>query len=78
MLVLELADFNATREMGPILALGIVVMVAGRADAAAGAAVALGRRAFWPAIPRVEARAAAAPAPLWRARRAPGRPPPAR
>ena len=28
MLVLELADFNATREMGPILALGIIVMVA--------------------------------------------------
>ena len=27
MLVLALADFNATREMGPILALGIVVMV---------------------------------------------------
>ena len=28
MLVLALADFNATREMGPILALGIVVMLA--------------------------------------------------
>ena len=38
MLVLSLADFNATREMGPLLALGIVVMMALRADAAAGAA----------------------------------------
>ena len=28
MLVLALADFNATREMGPILALGVAVMVA--------------------------------------------------
>ena len=28
MLVLALADFNATREMGPILALGIAVMIA--------------------------------------------------
>ena len=38
MLVLSLADFNATREMGPLLALGIVVMMACGADAAAGAA----------------------------------------
>ena len=28
MLVLALADFNAIREMGPLLALGIVVMMA--------------------------------------------------
>ena len=35
MLVLALADFNATREMGPILALGIAVDVARRPDPAA-------------------------------------------
>ena len=36
MLVLAVADFNATREMGPILALGVAVMVCRGADAAAG------------------------------------------
>ncbi len=38
MLVLTLADFRATRDMGPVLALGIAVMVARRAHAAARAA----------------------------------------
>jgi RND superfamily putative drug exporter len=54
MLVLELADFNATREMGPILALGIVVMVAAGLTLLPALLGAFGRRAFWPAIPRVE------------------------
>jgi RND superfamily putative drug exporter len=51
MLVLELADFNATREMGPILALGIIVMVAAGLTLLPALLVAFGRRAFWPAIP---------------------------
>jgi RND superfamily putative drug exporter len=54
MLVLGLADFNATREMGPILALGIVVMMAVGLTLMPALLVAFGRRAFWPAIPKVE------------------------
>ena len=52
MLVLGLADFNATREMGPILALGIVVMMAAGLTLLPALLAAFGRRAFWPAIPR--------------------------
>ena len=59
MLVLGLADFNATREMGPILALGIVVMMAVGLTLMPALLVAFGRRAFWPAIPKVEPGAAA-------------------
>jgi RND superfamily putative drug exporter len=51
MLVLGLADFNATREMGPILALGIVVMMAAGMTLLPALLAVLGRRAFWPAIP---------------------------
>ncbi len=54
MLVLALADFNATREMGPILALGILVMMAAGLTLLPALLVVLGRRAFWPAIPHVE------------------------
>jgi RND superfamily putative drug exporter len=54
MLVLGLADFNATREMGPILALGIVVMSAAGLTLLPATLAALGRRAFWPVMPRVE------------------------
>ena len=54
MLVLGLADFNATREMGPILALGIVVMMAAGLTLMPALLVAFGRRAFWPSIPPVE------------------------
>ena len=54
MLVLGLADFNATREMGPILALGIVVMMAGGLTLLPAVLAVLGRRAFWPAIPPLE------------------------
>ncbi|WP_084284675.1 MMPL family transporter [Solirubrobacter soli] len=59
MLVLGLADFNATREMGPILALGIVVMMAVGLTLMPALLVAFGRRAFWPAIPKVEPEAPA-------------------
>ena len=52
MLVLALADFNATREMGPILALGIAVMVVAGLTLLPAILATLGRRAFWPAVPR--------------------------
>jgi RND superfamily putative drug exporter len=52
MLALALADFNATREMGPILALGVAVMVAAGLTLLPGILAALGRRSFWPAVPR--------------------------
>ncbi len=51
MLVLSLADFNATREMGPLLALGIVVMMGCGVTLLPALLAAFGRRAFWPAIP---------------------------
>ncbi len=56
MLVLSLADFNATREMGPLLALGIVVMMACGLTLLPALLAAFGRRAFWPAIPAAERR----------------------
>jgi RND superfamily putative drug exporter len=59
MLVLGLADFNATREMGPILALGIVVMMAVGMTLLPALLAAFGRRAFWPAIPKLEPEAPA-------------------
>src|SRR6478609_7440666 len=64
MLVLAVADFNATREMGPILALGIAVMVAAGLTLLPAILGVLGRRAFWPVVPRVEAGPRPVPA-LW-------------
>ncbi len=52
MLALWLADFNATREMGPILALGVAIMVAAGLTLLPAILAALGRRSFWPAVPR--------------------------
>jgi putative drug exporter of the RND superfamily len=40
--------------MGPILALGVAVMVAAGLTLLPGILATLGRRAFWPAVPRVE------------------------
>ena len=54
MLALALADFNATREMGPILALGVAVMVVAGLTLLPALLAALGRRSFWPAVPRRE------------------------
>ena len=65
MLVLGLADFNATREMGPILALGVAIMVVAGLTLLPAILAALGRRAFWPAVPQVEAGPRPAPA-VWR------------
>ena len=66
MLVLGLADFNATREMGPILALGIVVMMAAGLTLLPALLAAFGRRAFWPAIPPVEPDYRPGDTPGWR------------
>jgi putative drug exporter of the RND superfamily len=49
MLLLGLADFNATREMGPILALGMAVMVLAGLTLLPAVLAALGHRVFWPA-----------------------------
>jgi putative drug exporter of the RND superfamily len=58
MLVLALADFNATREMGPVLALGVATMVVAGLTLLPAILAVLGRRAFWPAVPRVESETA--------------------
>ena len=71
MLVLALADFNATREMGPILALGVAVMVAAGLTLLPAILATLGRRSFWPAVPR--AQDSGRPAGRSGAGRAPGR-----
>ena len=55
MLTLGLADFNATREMGPILALGVAIMVLAGLTLLPAVLTVLGRRAFWPAVPRADA-----------------------
>ena len=60
MLVLLLADFRATREMGPALALGIAVMVVAGLTLLPALLSVLGRRAFWPARP-ADGRAGAGP-----------------
>ena len=49
MLVLAVADLNATREMGPILALGVAIMVCAGLTLLPAILAAVGRRAFGPA-----------------------------
>jgi RND superfamily putative drug exporter len=51
MLLLGLADFNATREMGPILALGMAVTVLAGLTLLPAVLAVLGRRVFWPVRP---------------------------
>ena len=53
MLVLVLADFKATQDMGPVLSLGIAVMLLVGLTLLPAVLSMLGRNAFWPAIPRV-------------------------
>jgi RND superfamily putative drug exporter len=50
MLVLGLADFNATREMGPVLALGMAITVLAGLTLLPALLSVLGRRVFWPAL----------------------------
>ena len=51
--------------MGPILALGVAVMVVAGLTLLPAILATLGRRAFWPAVPQVEVEAAPVGA-LWR------------
>jgi RND superfamily putative drug exporter len=51
MLILALADFKATQTMGPVLALGIAVMLVAGLTLLPALLAALGRNAFWPAVP---------------------------
>ncbi len=52
MLVLALADFRATQTMGPVLALGVAVMLLAGLTLLPALLAALGRNSFWPSIPR--------------------------
>jgi putative drug exporter of the RND superfamily len=51
MLVLTLADFKATQTMGPVLALGIAIIVLAGLTLLPAVLSVLGRGAFWPARP---------------------------
>ena len=51
MLVLTLADLKSTQTMGPVLALGIAFMLLAGLTLLPALLAALGRNAFWPAIP---------------------------
>ena len=65
MLVLTFADFKATQTMGPVLALGIAIMVLAGLTLLPALLAALGRNAFWPSIPRLGSEQAA-PLGIWR------------
>jgi putative drug exporter of the RND superfamily len=52
MLILTLADFKATQTMGPVLALGIAIMLLAGLTLLPALLAALGRNAFWPVVPR--------------------------
>ncbi len=54
MLCLLVADYDPTRQMGPVLSLGIAVMLVAGVTLLPAVLVLLGRRSFWPAVPRVE------------------------
>jgi len=67
MLVLSLANYNATRQMGPTLALGIAIMIAAGQTLLPALLAAFGRRAFWPVVPHVsDARSRGASGTRWR------------
>jgi RND superfamily putative drug exporter len=51
MLVLTLADFKATQTMGPVLALGVAIMLLAGLTLLPALLSAMGRGAFWPARP---------------------------
>jgi len=51
MLVLTLADFKATATMGPVLALGVAIMILAGLTLLPALLAALGRGAFWPSRP---------------------------
>ena len=53
MLVLTLADLKSTQSMGPVLALGVAVTLLAGLTLLPAVLSVLGRRAFWPSVPRV-------------------------
>ena len=53
MLVLTLADFKATQTMGPVLALGVAIMLLAGLTFLPAVLAALGRGAFWPSRPEL-------------------------
>jgi RND superfamily putative drug exporter len=65
MLVLALADFRATQTMGPVLALGVAVMLLAGLTFLPALLAALGRNSFWPAVPRYGSEQRA-PLGIWR------------
>lgn len=65
MLVLALADFKATQTMGPVLALGVAIMLLAGLTFLPALLSILGRRAFWPAIPEYGTEQSA-PLGIWR------------
>ena len=65
MLVLSLADFKATQTMGPVLALGVAITLVAGLTLLPALLAALGRNAFWPAIPRFGSEARK-PVDVWR------------
>jgi RND superfamily putative drug exporter len=53
MMVLTLADMRSTQTMGPVLALGVLIMLAAGLTLLPAILAILGRRSFWPSIPRL-------------------------
>lgn len=64
-LVLLLADLRSTASLGPVLAIGIAVMVAAGLTLLPALLVSLRRGAFWPSVPRV-GEEQSAPLDVWR------------
>ncbi len=52
MLVLTVADVKSTESMGPVLALGVTIMVLAGLTLLPALLAILGRKSFWPAVPR--------------------------
>ncbi|MGZ5312199.1 MAG: MMPL family transporter [Solirubrobacterales bacterium] len=65
MLVLALADFKATQTMGPVLALGVAIMLLAGLTLLPALLAALGRGAFWPARPEYGSEAKAGRMNFW-------------
>ena len=53
MMVLTLADLKSTQTMGPVLALGVAIMLLAGLTLLPALLAALGRNSFWPSIPRI-------------------------
>ena len=65
MLVLAFADFKATQTMGPVLALGVAIMLLAGLTLLPALLACLGRGSFWPSVPQYGSEQAK-PANRWR------------